>query len=321
MIMANGTDLDRDALAELIVQIFGGSSAELLRSRSRTSRPRRVVAVIQQNNHSPHPIHPHTLPALQPVGGFMNAHHGRDAILSRHHRAVRHHAADLHHQPTGRQEQWRPSGIGAGTDQDLARRQLRTVGAKDDVHDPFHDARRYGIAHECGGSAVFASPSCAHLHNRPCHRSTARAAAACAAARVHRRPPLGNPRPQAGAHVTLRRNLLQFGVWSDKTGHPAVSSSPASRHPLPAAQQPLAHDAHVANGKELGRLTQSAQLPIAADGPAHQVRLNRSAQASLAHRRLQVLRRRVRLRHPPAQTLRRAHWRDRRWPGSSAVPA
>src|SRR5262245_14548563 len=76
----------------------------------------------------------------------MHADHGWDAILARYHRAMRHEPADLHHQPTRRQEQRSPSRIGPRADQDLTRRELGPMRVKYDMDDPLRHARRHRAA-------------------------------------------------------------------------------------------------------------------------------------------------------------------------------
>ena len=76
----------------------------------------------------------------------MHADNGWDAILARYHRAMRHEPADLHHQPSRRQEQRSPSRIGPSTDQDLTRRELGPMRVKYDMDDPLRHARRHRAA-------------------------------------------------------------------------------------------------------------------------------------------------------------------------------
>src|SRR5262249_46644075 len=90
---------------------------------------------------APCAVDTYALPSFKADGCLMNADHGWDAILARYHRAMRHEPADLHHQPTRRQEQRSPSRIGPSTDQDLTRRELGPMWVRYDRADPLRHAR------------------------------------------------------------------------------------------------------------------------------------------------------------------------------------
>jgi hypothetical protein len=83
-----------------------------------------------------------------PSRGAGHAHHGGDAVLARDDGAVGHQPAHLGHQPSGDQEQRGPGRIGAGTHQDLPRRQGRPARVQDHADGAFGDTRRDGAANQ-----------------------------------------------------------------------------------------------------------------------------------------------------------------------------
>src|SRR5690606_29998379 len=66
-------------------------------------------------------VHADALTVPEQLGGPVDAHDGGQAVLAGDHRAVRHDAAHLRHQPGGGDEQRGPAGVGVGGDQDVAR--------------------------------------------------------------------------------------------------------------------------------------------------------------------------------------------------------
>src|SRR3984885_8561065 len=69
-------------------------------------------------------MHADPLPIPDQPGGMLHPHDGRQAVLPRDHRAVRHQAAHLRHQALDRDERRRPAGVRVRGDQDVARFEL-----------------------------------------------------------------------------------------------------------------------------------------------------------------------------------------------------
>ncbi len=93
-------------------------------------------------------VYPQPLTSFDPLGSLMHTNHSRDAKFPGYHRAVGHHPADLHNEPTSGQKKRRPGWVGSGADQYFARGQLGAVRVKDHPGNPFHFAGRNRIAYD-----------------------------------------------------------------------------------------------------------------------------------------------------------------------------
>ena len=71
---------------------------------------------------------------------LVDANDGGDAVLAGHNGAVGHHAADLHDQAAGGEEEGRPGRVGAGADEDVSRGKAGLAGIKDNTDAAFDRA-------------------------------------------------------------------------------------------------------------------------------------------------------------------------------------
>jgi hypothetical protein len=81
----------------------------------------------------------HGVALADDAGGIVHQHHARDAELASDRGRVRQHAAGLHHDRRGRDEQRGPRGVGERGDEDVARFDLaleRGLGVEDDARPP-----------------------------------------------------------------------------------------------------------------------------------------------------------------------------------------
>ncbi len=210
---------------------------------------------------------------MQAGGGLADAHHRRDAIFARHHRAVRHHPAHFHHQPAGRQEQGRPGRVGGRADQDFPWGQLHAVRVQHHPHHALAHPRRNGAAGNLPGKL-------------PVDRRWGSLVEGAAIAEHHARHALAAQLapvdlPARGDHFLPRRPGTAgqvFELVQVQVEHIVrLLQQPLRHHLLPGLQQGQAHQAQDAHDHKLGRLAQPTQLAHPAPQQARQARLEPTA--------------------------------------------
>src|SRR6185312_9007689 len=82
-------------------------------------------------------VHADPLPIPDQPGGMLYPDDGRNAVLPSDHRAMCHQAPHLCHQALDRDEQWRPTGVRVGSNQDVAWLEIGLRHVQDDARPPF----------------------------------------------------------------------------------------------------------------------------------------------------------------------------------------